>query len=53
LPCIKGWTLADLIDDGQYRTLLRKAETELGAFGQLDGSVAFAAPAHIVSACKS
>ena len=25
---VKGWTLADLIDDAQYRTLLKEAERE-------------------------
>ncbi len=46
---IKGWTLADRIDDAQYRTLLREAARELQRYAQPDGTVAFAAPAHIAS----
>jgi ubiquinone/menaquinone biosynthesis C-methylase UbiE len=49
---IRGWTLADRIDDAQYQTLLRAAEPELRRYRQPDGSVAFAAPAHIASATK-
>jgi len=47
---VRGWTLADLIDDAQYRTLLREAERELIAYVQPDGTVTFRAPAHIVTA---
>ena len=50
---VKGWTLADLIDKGQYRTLLREAERELNAYVRNDGTVAFRAPAHIVTATKA
>jgi len=46
---VRGWTLADLIDDDQFARLLREAETELARFVQPDGSVAFASPAHIAS----
>jgi SAM-dependent methyltransferase len=49
---VKGWTLADLIDDAQYQALLEAAKSELRRFVQPDGTVAFAAPAHIVSATK-
>jgi SAM-dependent methyltransferase len=50
---VKGWTLADLIDDAQYARLLSAAQAELGAFVQADGSVAFSAPAHILCATKT
>jgi ubiquinone/menaquinone biosynthesis C-methylase UbiE len=49
---VKGWTLADLIDDGQYRLLLREAERELGRFVQTDGTVSFPLPAHILTATR-
>jgi SAM-dependent methyltransferase len=49
---VKGWTLADLIDDVQYRTLLEAAERDLQDFVQPDGSVGFAHPALIVTATK-
>jgi ubiquinone/menaquinone biosynthesis C-methylase UbiE len=44
---IRGWTLADLIDDDQYETLLREARRELASFRAADGSVCFDAPALI------
>ncbi len=47
---IKGWTLADMIDEAQYRRLLAAAREELTAFVGPDGTVAFLAPAHIVTA---
>jgi len=50
---IKGWTLADLIDDAQYAELLRVSEREFRHFVRPDGSIAFAAPAHIVSAVRT
>ena len=49
---IKGWVLADMLDDVQFERLLSEAETVLAPFVSADGSVAFAAPAHIVSAVK-
>lgn len=49
---IKGWTLADLIDDTQYQTLLHEAETELSPYVEPDGKVAFICPAHIATASK-
>ncbi len=50
---IKGWTLADRIDDTQYETLLRAAASELGRFARADGRVSFAIPALIATATKS
>jgi len=47
---VKGWTLADLLDDSQYRALLTAAGTDLSKFVLVDGTVAFPAPAHVVTA---
>jgi ubiquinone/menaquinone biosynthesis C-methylase UbiE len=45
---IKGWTLADVIDDEGYERLRQYAPKKLAQFVQPDGSVSFDAPAHIV-----
>jgi SAM-dependent methyltransferase len=50
---IKGWTLADMIDEGQYRLLQREAPQALQRFVQPDGAVVFEAPAHILCATKA
>lgn len=42
---VRGWTLADLIDDDRESALLARAARELMAFVNADGSVAFTAPA--------
>lgn len=47
---IKGWTLADRLDDDQFEQLLAAAESVLQPFVRADGTVAFEAPAHIVTA---
>lgn len=44
---IRGWTLADSIDDAQFDRLVDASQSELSRFVQPDGTVAFAAPAHI------
>jgi len=49
---VKGWTLADLIDDAQCERLRRAAQKELKTFVGDDGSVRFSAPAHIAVASK-
>ena len=49
---IRGWTLADMIDTAQYETLQREAQQHLAQFRQPDGTVVFAAPAHILSATR-
>ncbi|MEO1290435.1 MAG: methyltransferase domain-containing protein [Chloroflexota bacterium] len=49
---IKGWTLADQIDDEQYQLLLTEAKKDLARFVIDDATVAFDAPAHIVIAQK-
>jgi len=50
---VKGWTLSEMIDDAQFATLLAEAETALKPFVAPDGSVAFAAPAHIATITKT
>lgn len=47
---VKGWTLADMIDDAQYARLLEEAERALARYVQPDGGVRFAFPAHIAVA---
>lgn len=49
---IKGWVLADLLDDEQFAQLREAAERALSPFVAVDGTVAFDAPAHIVTAVK-
>ncbi len=49
---VKGWTLADMIDDEQFDLLLEEAKTALRTFVDTEGAVAFEAPAHIVSLSK-
>jgi len=49
---IRGWTLADMIDDDQFELLLREAEVVFRPFCNPDGIVQFDAPAHIVTARK-
>jgi SAM-dependent methyltransferase len=50
---IKGWTLADTLDDDQYARLLKEASTTLAEFVGSDGKVEFASPIHIVSGGKA
>lgn len=47
---IKGWTLADRIDDAQLARLQAEAARALARFRGPDGEVAFAHPAHLVTA---
>ncbi len=42
---VRGWTLADLVDDDAEAALIARAQRDLGRFVLADGSVAFAAPA--------
>ena len=49
---IKGWTLADVIDDAGYERLRQEAPKRLSPFVLPDGSVEFNAPAHIVTVAK-
>jgi hypothetical protein len=50
---IRGWTLADRIDDQQFAILSREAETALRSYVSDGGQVVFESPAHIVSARRS
>jgi len=49
---VKGWTLADMIDDRQYQLLQQKAPKALARFVQPDGTVLFDGPAHILYATR-
>lgn len=49
---VRGWTLADLIDDDQYQTLLAAAQSDLHGFVGTDGTVSFDSPAHIIRQTK-
>ena len=46
---IRGWTLADAIDDEQFERLRSEARSRLVAFADAAGRVAFPAPALIAS----
>jgi SAM-dependent methyltransferase len=50
---IKGWTLADRLDDAQFRRLLTEAERDLARFVGAGGAVAFSVAAHIITLDKS
>jgi hypothetical protein len=50
---VKGWTLADVIDEEQYQQLLKEAEKELQPFVTSEGSVTFNHPAHIITFTKA
>jgi SAM-dependent methyltransferase len=50
---MKGWTLADRLDDVQFAQLLAEAEQVLQPFVGAQGRVAFPVPAHIVTASKA
>lgn len=49
---VRGWTLADQLDEAQFELLVSASETELGRFVTADGSVRFAHPALIATATK-
>lgn len=49
---IKGWTLADKLNDTQFELLLREAEQMLRSFVTDQGTVTFNAPAHITAFAK-
>jgi SAM-dependent methyltransferase len=50
---VRGWTLADKIDDRQFELLQREAVGALGRFVDGDGRVVFTIPAHVATARKS
>jgi ubiquinone/menaquinone biosynthesis C-methylase UbiE len=45
---IKGWTLADKLNDEQFKLLLKHAHKTLQTFTDANGVVSFASPAHII-----
>jgi len=49
---VRGWTLADKLDDGQYERLVSEAEQELSRFVTANGTVRFSHPALLVTATK-
>lgn len=49
---VRGWTLANMIDEDQYALLLDEAQPVLQPFVNGDGSVSFDMPAHIVTGRK-
>lgn len=49
---IRGWTLADILDDEQFELLVSEAENDLSPFVTTDGSVLFSSPAHIITTTK-
>ena len=46
---IKGWTLADKVDDAGYQAFEDEALKRLASFERADGKAAFDAPAYVVS----
>ncbi|HBD10976.1 MAG TPA: methyltransferase type 11 [Porticoccaceae bacterium] len=50
---IKGWTLADSLNDAQFDTLLTQAHSKLQAFVGQSGSVSFPAPALVAHTVKA
>ena len=49
---VRGWTLADAIDDAQFERLVAEAERELRDFVRPNGSISFPHPALFVTADK-
>jgi len=49
---VKGWTLADVLDEEQVEILLEEAKKELQPFVGGDGKVTFQAPARINTSYK-
>lgn len=50
---VRGWTLADMIDDSQYELLLGEAKRSLSEFVTDEGAIMFKAPAHIATFRKA
>lgn len=49
---VKGWTLADTVDDAQYDRLLKEMGVAMEAYVEDDGRLVFPLPAHVVTAEK-
>lgn len=45
---VRGWTLAEFIDDAGFEALVEAAEKQLARFAPSGGPVRFPAPAHVV-----
>lgn len=50
---IKGWILADALDDAAYDALLMAARDRLANFNESDGRVVFPMNAHVITARKA
>jgi SAM-dependent methyltransferase len=50
---VKGWTMAEMIDDTQFEQLCREAEQLLQRYVAADGAVAFRKNAYIITATKA
>lgn len=50
---IKGWTLADVIDDAQFEQFRVEAEQILKPYAADDGTVTISTPAYIITATKA
>lgn len=50
---VRGWTLADKLDDAQFERLAAEAETELQPFVTAQGDVRFPHPALVITATKT
>ena len=50
---VRGWTLADELDDAQYELLLAEGEKELRRFVTKEGDVRFHHPAILITARKN
>jgi ubiquinone/menaquinone biosynthesis C-methylase UbiE len=50
---IKGWVLADALDEATYEALLEGARERLAEFCDSDGRIAFPMDAHIITARKA
>jgi len=49
---VRGWSFSELVDDEQLEALVREAQRGMARFVEPDGSIAFSAPAHLVSASR-
>ena len=49
---VKGWTLADLLDDAQFVHLLKEAQLALQPYVTADRTVSFEVSVHVVTATK-
>jgi hypothetical protein len=50
---VKGWVLADRLNDAQFQALPKEAQENLRAFVVTDNTVTLRAPAHLITATKT